>query len=390
VEALPRGIAGEVAAAGGRVTLARFMELALTHATEGYYSAAPAFLGARGDFSTAPTLSRDFCESVARLVEELILGMLSAQKGRPVALIELGGGHGELLRSVLTRLRSEQPGLRELVTCTVVEVGRRVRARQRRALARPLREGWRVEWVPTVAAALARADGAAVVMGNEFLDALPVHVVDVQGDTVGEAWVEAMPGKEESGVVGLREKRGPLTPEAETELEAVLGTMETAALGPLTLDGAIEVRPAVGGLLDELAASGLSCCLLTIDYGRWYGMGRPDLAGQSVTPYRRTLRGYFRHQRVDDLFVRVGRQDLTADVDFRALEWHGRRAGFETVLYATAAELLRGDSGEERLSRLKVRAASSLEADRRAAVLQELLDPESVGGAYRVMLQVRE
>jgi SAM-dependent MidA family methyltransferase len=93
---------------------------------------------------------------------------------------------------------------------------------------------------------------------------------------------------------------------------------------------------------------------------------------------------------VDDLFVRVGRQDLTADVDFRALERHGRRAGFETVLHTTVAELLLGDSGDERLARLKVLAESSLEADRRAAVLRELLDPESVGGAYRVMLQVRE
>jgi SAM-dependent MidA family methyltransferase len=92
---------------------------------------------------------------------------------------------------------------------------------------------------------------------------------------------------------------------------------------------------------------------------------------------------------VEDVLVRVGRQDITADVDFHALEVHGKRAGFDTVLFTTAAGLLRGDGGEGKLAQLRERAAGSLDADRRAWVLQELLDEESVGGAYRVMLQVK-
>jgi SAM-dependent MidA family methyltransferase len=412
---VPPGIADQVVAEGGRVTFARFMDLALTHPTQGYYSSSETLMGPRGHFSTAPLLSPEFNQTHARLVVELVVAVASPvaiedaapAEGLPgsVSLVELGGGEGQSAVAVLDLLARERPDLKSRVTYTIVEVGEGLRARQRGALARAIADGWRVAWAPSLTDAVTAVNMAPVVaVGNEFLDALPVHLVDVRGDRCREAWVEVVgdsadtgEGAAPGGGAGVREIWDFVGPETAAELSALFGTEDALALRPLSRDGFIEVRPVVGGVMRQLGAQAAPSCLLTLDYGHWFGMADPSLPGGAGSPgaasspaaYRRTMRGYYRHQLVSDPYARVGGQDLTADVDFRALHLHGRAAGYETVLYTTVAAMLRGDSGAERLALLGQKAAGSLEIDRRATVLRALLDDHEVGGAFKVMLQVR-
>jgi SAM-dependent MidA family methyltransferase len=399
---IPGGVAQEIAAEGGRVTVARFMGLALTHPTDGYYSRAGTLLGARGHFSTAPCLSPQFNEAVSGLLEELVVATAASvgEGATPVLLVELGGGRGDLATAVMRTWERERPEFRDRVVYTIVEVGEGLRAQQRRSVAPLMKRGRQVRWAATVGEALAEGASAgmsagppAVVVGNEFLDALPVHLVDVRGDEPLEAWVEIDPAGEADSAPGPREVWGTLAAEAKGELQALFGTVETAELRPHSRDGIIEVRPSVRSLLEQVAAGGAARCLLTVDYGEWFGSGSGG-GGSSppagATPYRRTLRGYFRHQMVTDPYVRVGRQDLTADVDFRALDLHGRSVGFETVLFTTVAGLLRGNAGEDELRTLRRQAEGSLTADRQATILATMLNEDELGGAFKVMLQVRE
>ncbi len=390
---LPVGIAAQIDAEGGSVPFARFMELALTHPTDGYYRSDDVLLGARGHFSTAPVLSPEFNQTLARLMEELIVGMAGGAAAR---VVELGGGEGQLAKAVLERLTKERPDMQRRVGYTIVEAGQGMSARQRRALARLSADGWRVEWAPTLASALSGAKGGTtLVVGNEFVDALPVHLVDVSGDQAREAWVELEPCASEDSGAAIRETWGDVSPEAAAELRLLFGTEDTTALRSISRDGKIELRPAVGGLLSDLAGKDGPSCLLTVDYGAWFGEGTHGVESEalvdmteSAARYQRTLRGYFRHQTVHDLYARVGAQDLTADVDFRALDVHGRVAGFEAVLFASVATMLLGDRGAERLTGLERGAERSLDLDRRASALRALLDHQGVGGAFKVMLQV--
>ena len=136
--------------------------------------------------------------------------------------------------------------------------------------------------------------------------------------------------------------------------------------------------------------------LVNVDYGEWFP-GVPQ-AGEcwgleERALRRRTVRGYFKHQLVLDPLARAGRQDLTADVDFAALDLHGRHQGFETVLFTTLAAFLRagGAEDEDRGARWQGSAAAdALEADRQATVLENLLDERDLGGAFKLMVQVRE
>ncbi|MFH0917353.1 MAG: SAM-dependent methyltransferase [bacterium] len=420
VSSVPAGIAREMAAEGGRVTFARFMELALTHPTDGYYSRTGRLLGRRGHFSTAPHLSPAFRGAVSRLLTELVDASLAnispgdaslvdaspvdashvavpaaagpsgadAVGRQPFAVIELGGGEGDLVGAVLEGWQGARPELRERVVYSIVEIGEGLRARQRAAVSGMLARGWDVRWADALTGAVA-GTRPGVIVGNEFVDALPVHLVDVRGPRPLEAWVDLDP----DGGGRVSELWGDLSREAKAELRFLFGGAEGDRLRSLSRDGVMELRPTVGSLLRQIVAVMPEGCLLTVDYGDWFkgveaGTGR--WCGPSGEPsYGRTVRGYFRHQLVTDPYVRVGNQDLTADVDFRALDLHGRESGFETVLFTSVAALLLADGGEAELSVLQARAGDSLQADREAGVLEALLDEQGLGGSFKVMLQVR-
>ncbi len=145
----------------------------------------------------------------------------------------------------------------------------------------------------------------------------------------------------------------------------------------------MELRPAVGHFLEGAARALGAGFVVTIDYGAW--RGRSQL-------HELTLRGYFRHERRSDLLARAGKQDLTADVDFAALDSHGRRLGFETLLFLDLASFLAAGGAASEIDRLRLAAgkADALVGDAEASLLEALSDPADVGGLFKVMVQARE
>ena len=150
----------EIAAAGGWVSFARYMQLALHEPGIGYYASGARKFGPQGDFVTAPELGSLFGRTLAR---EL----------RPFdRTLELGAGSGALADVLTRELQCEY---------WVLETSAELRARQRARLDDRVRH---LERLPE------RFRGA--VIANEVVDAMPVHVVH---------WTEA--GIMERGV-GIR------------------------------------------------------------------------------------------------------------------------------------------------------------------------------------------
>jgi hypothetical protein len=87
----------EIAASGGWISFARFMELALYAPGLGYYSAGTAKLGVEGDFVTAPEISPYFGRTLARPIGDCL---------RQIAgnILELGAGSGRLALDILSEL----------------------------------------------------------------------------------------------------------------------------------------------------------------------------------------------------------------------------------------------------------------------------------------------
>ncbi len=325
-------------AAEGPMRLDRYMALCLGHPEHGYYARGEAF-GAAGDFTTAPEISQMFGE---------LLGLWSAQvwldMGAPgrVILAELGPGRGAMMADALRAARA-LPGFLDAAEPWLVETSPALRALQRRA-------------VPAARSAETLAEvpaGPAILLANEFFDALPIR----QFVRAGGAW---------------RERRVGL---AEGALAWGLGPPVADGLPTAAPDGAVLERGAaseavaaeIGG---RLAAHGGAA--LVVDYGD----APPETGGGD------TLQALSRHAPADPLAA-PGGADLTAHVDFAALAGAMAAQGARVWPLTTQGALL-GALGLAARADALAAARPDRAADIRAQ-RDRLAAPEQMGRLFKAL-----
>ena len=165
----------EIAASGGWIAFARFMELALYAPGLGYYSAGARKLGAAGDFVTAPEISSLFGQTLARQLAQIT----QLTQGD---ILEVGAGSGRLALQLLPELDALDALPAHYF---ILEVSADLRARQQQLLTSLTphhRE--RVQWLSTLPSSF-----TGVIVGNEVLDAMPVHLVVWRDDAIFERGV---------------------------------------------------------------------------------------------------------------------------------------------------------------------------------------------------------
>jgi SAM-dependent MidA family methyltransferase len=363
-------------AAAGPITFARFMSLALTDPERGYYATSDDRPTRAGDFLTAPELHPIFGATLARAVDEMWRAM-----DRPAGFLlrEYGAGSGRLAVDLLDGLRSEDSQLLEVVRYEPVDIvpAHVERVRQRVAEAGFARS---VE-----GEAKSSSPAAGCVIANEFLDALPVHRLVVLAGRLHEIYV------------GWADEADDRTDDRADELSGgrfvdVLGEPSTPALVDrlsgeeisLAEGQRAEVCLALDAWTAEMSAAFRAGFALILDYGRpaaeLYGASRP--AG--------TLLSYAGHRAHEDPYAAVGRQDLTAHVDFTAVERAAASHGWRALGLTTQAEFLVGSGMADLLARRRSDPGLSA-ADYLAlrASVGRLLDPVALGG-FRVLVLGRD
>jgi SAM-dependent MidA family methyltransferase len=315
------------------------MELALYHPEHGYYSSGAVRTGRAGHFMTSAELDPSFGELWARGIEQV---WTSCGRPDPFNVVEIGGGEGGFAAAVLEA--STVP-----VSYRLVERVTAVEQRQRLRLARFSC----VTWSRTVDDLA--AGSAHLVIALEVLDNLPVHVIERVGADLAEIHVDA----------GLKEVPGELS---RPELESFgrhLGDGERCEVG---LDG-IRMATKIATLLD----SGVVCF---VDYG-YRGQGR------------RTLVSYSGAGPSGDPLNAPGESDITAHVNWDAIEAALRAGGLDVSGPLTQASVLRNLGAAELDRRLREAHASAVaegkgaEAVRalsRRHALRTLLDEGGLGG----------
>lgn len=345
------------------------MDLALYCPVYGYYEKEKDNLGRRGDFFTSVSVGALFGELLAFQFAEW-LSELEASSGE-FALVEAGAHDGRLARDILTWLRQQRAELFSRLNYFIVEPSERRRQWQAETLAefQP-----RVRWVSRCRELTIAGGVRGIVFANELLDALPVHRVGWDGrNKILFEWGVAlcddqfvwkrMPGRDISVRAAAR-----LFPELPNELWEVLP------------DGFItELCPAAADWWQEAATMLRSGKVLTLDYG---------LAAEEFFSSARangTLRGYRKHHVVDDPLADPGEQDLTAHVNFTALQRAGEAAGLRTEALWSQEKFFAAI-----VERLTKASAGSLEwTPARARQFQTLTHPEHMGRAFRVLIQSR-
>lgn len=322
----------------GYLSFERFMRFALYHPRHGYYARYAQDVGKRGDFSTAATLHPALAKAIAHWAR--------AREGI-TEWIEVGAGDGSLARSIL---RGVGWWRRRAIRYRIVEVSPTLQTLQQQQL-----KGCNVYWYDSLARALGAAGGKATILANELVDAFPC--VRLEWD--GERWMEVgLSITSDSSAEALREPPPRIVPHLPKPWPEIAAGQRC------------EVQVAYREWLEEWLPKLARGNVLTIDYGDVY----PRL-------YRRrpggTVRAYFRHERYDrsEVYQRIGRQDLTCDVDFSDLRRWGTELGLVERAFVTQREFL--------LEHLPSSKASSDPA------LAFLLDENGAGNAFRVLWQER-
>jgi NADH dehydrogenase [ubiquinone] 1 alpha subcomplex assembly factor 7 len=323
----------------GPMSVSQFMELGLSHPEHGYYMTRDPF-GSAGDFVTAPEISQIFGELIGVWAAEIWRLM-----GRPdtLSLIELGPGRGTLMRDAL-RAAKTVADFRKALRVHLVETSPALERRQRATLADC---GAAIEWHPSLAEV---PEAPAIIVANEFFDALPVHQIVKARD----GWHERVVKLNDSLELEFGLAAEPL-PNVEQMLP--LGVRNAPC-------GAIYEWRADDIALD-VSRRALRGAALVIDYG--HGESAPGDTLQA-------MRG---HQYCDPL-VAPGSSDLTAHVDFAALARSAQRAGARVHGPIEQATFLRQLGIDTRATMLK-RAATSEQAREIDAAVARLTDRGKAG-----------
>lgn len=339
-------IESEIAACGGWISFADYMQLALYSPGLGYYSGGAAKFGPSGDFVTAPSLGPLFAQTLARQVAELVAR--SAPR-----ILEFGAGNGALAADLLAELA--RLGC-EVTEYSILEPGAGLALRQRETIARFAPESiGKVNWLDRLPA---RFEG--VLVANEVVDAMPVHAVAWREEGIYERGVAIGSGRLEWA-------------ERPALGEVLAAASELGVAPPYTTEIALAAR----GWMRSVADSLRSGALLVIDYG--------FPAREFYHPQRNTgtLMAHYRHHAHADPFLHPGLQDLTAHVDFSALAGCATAAGLDLLGYATQSNFL-VDCGItevlERTDAQDVRRYAPL-----AAAAQKLLSPAEMGELFKVL-----
>ena len=294
----------DIAAHGGWISFARYMELALYAPGLGYYTAGAHKFGTAGDFITAPELSPLFGRTLARQAAEIM------SHSAP-HILELGAGSGKLAADMLAELKllGSLPDSYE-----ILEVSADLRARQQALMRERLPHLLdRMHWLDTLPE---RFSGA--IIANEVLDALPVHLVHWRDSAISERGVAVS----EQGFVW---QERPIS-------DAAL--LDAAQRIKVPDDYVSEICLASRGLINSLAQRLEQGAILFIDYG--FG------AREFYHPQRSsgTLMCHYRHHAHDDPFFLPGLQDITAHVNFTGIAECGIDAGLELTGYTSQAFFL--------------------------------------------------
>jgi SAM-dependent MidA family methyltransferase len=351
------------AAAEGVLPFARFMELALYCPVYGYYEAKKDSPGRRGDFYTNVSVGELFGQLLAFQFVEWLEVEVRSQRSE-VRIVEAGAHDGQLAKDILNWLQSSHPKLFEQIQYAIIEPSARRQEWQKEKLAEFTP---RVRWFSDFGDLKLKTQNsklAGVIFSNELFDAMPVRRFG--WDAKQKVWFEW--GVSLGGEKFVWAKiPNPQSAICNPQLEAVLPDGYT-----------IETCPAAENWWCE-AASVLECGrLMTIDYGftadEMFLPGRPH----------GTLRAYFRHHASDDILADVGQQDLTAHVDFSAIQTAGESAGLTTESFLTQPQFL-----TQILEKTpKDKSFGEWNASR-TRQFQTLTHPDHLGRAFRVLVQLR-
>jgi len=335
----------------GPLTLADYIVEVLTHPEFGYYMTRDPFGTPQhtgGDFITAPEISQIFGELVGLWCVD---HWQRCGQPNPCYLIELGPGRGTLLADAL-RAAKLAPDFLAAVELHLVEVSPVLKRLQSKAL---------LEHSPRWHQNLGEVpEGPALIVANEFLDALPVR----QFEKSTEGWCERLVTLDpETDALTLA-----LAPPSRATEHVIPNALRCAPEGSV-----VEVSSAAASTAAEIArrVAEFGGGALILDYG----------AAEAKTGA--TLQALRQHKR-HDILEAPGTADLTAHVCFAEVRTAAETAGGQCHGPIAQGEFLMRLGIEARAAAL-FRHASPLQAQSIQSAVERLTSEDQMGSLFKAL-----
>ncbi|WP_222536716.1 class I SAM-dependent methyltransferase [Pedobacter polysacchareus] len=287
----------------GAISFCEYMEMCLYHPTLGYYNTQANKIGKNGDYFTSAYLGNALGVLIAKKMVE-IWAMLG--KG-PFTIVEYGAGNGKLAEDILAAIQPNEEMYQDLRYC-IIERSEAMKVLEK------IRLKEKVEWLNDISEI---EDIRGCVFSNEVLDNFPVHRV-IMLEELMEIFVE-----EQDGFKEVLKPASPALIDYMRVLNIVLPEGYQTEIN-------LEVIP----WIKKIASAMKQGYIITIDYGdRNKGMYKKSRVEGTLCCYRA-------HAVNDDYYTHIGKQDITAHVNFSALSYWGQQYGLEDAAFTSQGEFL--------------------------------------------------
>jgi SAM-dependent MidA family methyltransferase len=347
----------ETIRAHGPITFAEYMDACLYHPEHGYYTMS--HQQPRRDYFTNVDASPIYGRLLTRQFQQMW-----TELGRPTPfmLVEAGAGTGALARQVLDFAAVSWPEFYAATEYVAVERSGERRMVQAGSLEAHMARG---RFAP--ASTMPEEIQCGCIFSNELFDAMLVHRVVCESGALRELYVAISEH-------GLIEQAGPLSSPDLTKYCAEQGiTLEEGQQAEVCLEACRWIEKAARSLSRGF--------VLTIDYGH---------AAQQLYHERHmrgTLLAYSRHRANEDYFRAPGEQDLTAHVNFTALEAYGGRGGLILTGCTSQTNFMLALARQSNFEDIESAGMDGAQRTRARLLFKTLIYPEGMGETFQVLVQ---
>jgi len=349
----------EVIRRDGPIPFSRYMQMCLYEPELGYYARKREQFGKAGDFYTSSDVHAVFGRLLCRQFEEMwrVLGST-----KQIDIIELGPGRGLFALDVLDWAEKKFPDFAAALHYRLVETSEWLRDKQRERLAKHITSG-HASIHESIDESEPKLGHVVIVFANEFFDALPVDILTDAG--------EIRVALDESN--SFVESVVPARPELLEYVDRYSVRPEPGERVEVNLS-ALDCLCKVSRLFDDRRGFAVF-----VDYGY-------TRAEQQAGRHRDTLLTYRKHQVGGDPYQAPGEQDITAHVNFTALQEVAEENHMDSIALIKQSQLLIGIGEATEFADAFEEATLPQERAKVTLQLKHLVTPDGIGETFDVLV----
>lgn len=342
-----------------QITYEKYMNTVLYHEKKGYYMKNGEKIGRHGDFITSSNISTIFGKLFASLFHKLI-----AIEKIPPFICEIGGGNGRFARAVLDELENNYSDTYQNLTYLIIESSPYHMQLQKEHL--PVGK----QVVQYQSLDEAKKDFPifhGILFSNELFDAFPVRVIEMKENILHEVKITL---QEDDQITEI------LTPLTDGRIFQYLTTYKIKLVNGQRFEVPLQMLD----YLTDLSSFLGNVAVFTVDYGyskeEW----------KEPSKRKGSLRGYYKHQLIENPLEHPGEMDLTTHIHFDTLISYGLEQGLEFVKKMRQDEFLLA-AGILAFLQENYDANPFSENSKRNRAIRSLIMGDGMSSAFHVVIQ---